>query len=379
MAYISKSITLKHLLIREGKQIGIQFNSDKVLHAIVKQLPGLKWSETYGMFYIPNTKDNLTGIFDKFRGVAWINCRYFFRDRPLRHNNEPLDIQWFRNRKLPGDRKACPEEYLAKLEIKKYSMNTARTYITLFEAYLSHYKDQNPIHLNENDIRNYLRHLVRARRSNPYINQSINAIKFYYEVVMGMPNRFYDIERPVKEEKLPVVLSKNEVSAMLSNIHNIKHKCMVGLLYSAGLRVGELLNLKIKDIDSDRMLIRVEGAKGNKDRLTILSKTVLFDLRSYYRQYRPKELLFEGPKGSRYSPTSVRKIVKRIAGLSKIRKPVKPHTLRHSFATHLLEDGTDLRYIQALLGHSSSKTTEIYTHVATNIVKGIKSPIDTLN
>jgi integrase/recombinase XerD len=178
---------------------------------------------------------------------------------------------------------------------------------------------------------------------------------------------------------LPVVLSKNEVSAMLSNIHNIKHKCMVGLLYSAGLRVGELLNLKIKDIDSDRMLIRVEGAKGNKDRLTILSKTVLFDLRSYYRQYRPKELLFEGPKGSRYSPTSVRKIVKRIAGLSKIRKPVKPHTLRHSFATHLLEDGTDLRYIQALLGHSSSKTTEIYTHVATNIVKGIKSPIDTLN
>ena len=187
-------------------------------------------------------------------------------------------------------------------------------------------------------------HLVREKRSNSYINQMINAIKFYYEIVMGMPNRFYSIERPIKEEKLPVILSKKEVGAMLLNIKNIKHKCMVSLLYSAGLRLSELLSLKVSDIDSERMLIRVNGAKGNKDRYTILSQSILKDLRQYYLKYRPKELLFEGPLVHKYSDTSVRKVVKRGTQLAKITKNVGPHTLRHSFATHLLEDGTDLRY-----------------------------------
>lgn len=248
----------------------------------------------------------------------------------------------------------------------------------MFETFLNYYHDFDPIKLNENDIRNYLGYLVRGKRSNSYINQSINAIKFYYEVVKGMPNRFYDIERPIKEEKLPIVLSKKEVSSMLSHLPNIKHKCIVSLLYSAGLRLGELLSLKVVDIDSERMLIRVAGAKGNKDRYTILSQYLLNNLRSYYRMYKPKDLLFEGLNGYKYSDTSVRRIVKRAARRSGIKKNVSPHTLRHSFATHLLEDGTDLRYIQTLLGHNSSRTTEIYTHVATNIVKGIKSPLDTL-
>jgi integrase/recombinase XerD len=321
----------------------------------------------------------LTLIFEKFRGVAWVNCNYFFKDRPLKNNNEPLDIEWFRRRKLPEGYKRCPETYFEKLELKKYSLSTARTYIGLFEVFLNHYKDVDPINLNENDIRAYLAKMVREKRSNSHINQMINAIKFYYEIVLGMPNRFYDIERPIKEEKLPVVLSKNEISAMLKNLKNIKHKCMVSLLYSAGLRLSELLNLKITDIDSDRMLIRVRSAKGNKDRYTILSTTLLADLRTYYLEYKPQEYLFEGPHHNKYSDTSVRKIVGKAARYSGIRKNVGPHTLRHSFATHLLEDGTDLRYIQTLLGHKSSRTTEIYTHVATNIVRGIKSPLDTLN
>ena len=379
MTYPTKNITLKHLLIDSKKQIGIQFYPDKVIQAIIKQLPDPKWSKIYGMAYVLNTKENLTEIFEKFRGVAWVNCNYFLQDRPLQNNNKPLDIEWFRNRKLSNGYKCCPEEYFQKLEIKKYSMSTAKTYIGLFEVFLNHYKDIEPIELNENDVRDYLGHMVRERRSNSYINQSINAIKFYYEVVMGMPNRFYDIERPRKEEKLPVVLSKNEVAKMLATIRNVKHKCIVSLLYSAGLRLGELLKLKISDIDSDRMLIHVVGAKGNKDRYTILSQSILEDLRRYYKEYRPKEYLIESPNGQKYSDTSVRKTVKRAATLANIRKRVSPHTLRHSFATHLLEDGTDLRYIQALLGHASSRTTEIYTHVPTNIVKGIKSPLDTLD
>jgi len=379
VSHPTKNITLKHLLINGKKQIGIQFYPDKMIHAIIKQLPDPRWSNTYRMAFILNTKENLTEVFTKFRGVAWINCNYFFKDRPLRNKNEPLDIEWFRHRKLPKGRKQCPEEYFQKLEIKKYSMSTARVYITLFELFLNYYKDIDPIQINENDIRNYLSHLVRENRSNSYINQSINAIKFYYEVVKGMPNRFYDIERPIKEDKLPEILSKNEVSKMLAQLSNLKHKCILGLIYSAGIRLGELLNLKIADIDSDRMLIRVVGAKGNKDRYTILSETLLNELRKYYLEYRPNNYLFEGLDGQQYSDTSVRKIVKKAAEGAKVKKNVSPHTLRHSFATHLLENGTDLRYIQTLLGHNSSRTTEIYTHVATNIVKGIKSPLDTLN
>ncbi|MCG8305878.1 MAG: tyrosine-type recombinase/integrase [Cytophagales bacterium] len=180
-----------------------------------------------------------------------------------------------------------------------------------------------------------------------------------------MPNRFYEIERPIKEHKLPKVLSKEEVLTIIDHTNNIKHRCIVSLLYSAGLRRSELINLKIPDIDSKRMLIRVEDAKGNKDRCySLLSNTVLQDLRRYYLQYKPQKYLFEGPHKEKYSSTSIASIIKNSAEKAGIKKNVTPHMLRHSFATHLLENGTDLRNIQALMGRNSLKTTEIYTHVA---------------
>ena len=191
-----------------------------------------------------------------------------------------------------------------------------------------------------------------------------------------MPNRFYEIERPRKESKLPKVISKEEILSIIENTNNIKHRCIVQLLYGSGLRRSELLNLKLDDIDSKRMLVRVVGSKGNKDRLTLLSKTALNDLRKYYTKYEPHIYLFEGKKGIKYSGASVLKIVKTAAEKARIRTTVTPHVLRHSFATHLLESGTDLRQIQVLLGHGSTKTTEIYTHVATNTFESIKNPLD---
>ena len=163
---------------------------------------------------------------------------------------------------------------------------------------------------------------------------------------------------------------------MIKCTYNIKHRCILCLLYSAGLRRGELLNLKVTDIDSKRMLIRVDGGKGRKDRFTLLGETMLQDLRRYFVKYRPNEYLFEGAMGGKYSAKSVATIVKRAAEYAGIRKRVTPHILRHSFATHLLEQGTDLRYIQSLLGHNSSRTTEIHTHVAVNNFKNIKNPLD---
>jgi site-specific recombinase XerD len=187
-----------------------------------------------------------------------------------------------------------------------------------------------------------------------------------------MPNRFYSIERPRKEKPLPSVLSKEEALCIIDCTNNIKHKCIVGLLYSSGLRRSELLNLTLTDIDSKRMVITIRNAKGNKDRTTVLSPSLLKELQAYYKAYRPVKYLFESPKGSQYSASSVLNIIAAAAIKAGIPKKVTPHMLRHSFATHLLENGTDIRHIQLLLGHSSTKTTEIYTHVANRSFMNIK-------
>ncbi|MBQ4820267.1 tyrosine-type recombinase/integrase [Aquimarina sp. MMG016] len=355
--------------------IGLQFHPDKVIQALIKELPAPRWSKEFAMVYINNTKENLDQIFEKFRGVAWINGNSFFKEKILR-DNEPVDINWYRKRAKTTTYKYVPEEYLLKLELKRYALNTCKIYISLFEKFINHYPDKDIMELSEQEVRSYLQLLIHQNKSNSYINQSINSIKFYYEVVLGMPNRFYSIERPRKQQKLPQVLSKEEILAMIANTNNIKHRCIVSLLYSAGLRRSELLDLKIEDIDSKRMLIHIKNAKNNKDRFSLLSETVLKDLRVYYKEWKPKEYLFEGVKGSQYSGSSIKEIVVKAAEKSKINRRITPHMLRHSFATHLLENGTDLRYIQTLLGHSSTKTTEIYTQVAISNFKSIKNPLD---
>lgn len=371
-----KYLTLKHLMIDQQKCIGLHFYSDRVLLALVKELPDVQWSEDYNMHYIKNNSKNLDAIYKQFRGVAWVNSNYFFSNSCFSRNNPPVNVNSFRNREIQPGVLTCPESYLKKLELKRYANSTVKTYVCCFEAFLNHYKDRKLEELNELDIRAYLQKLIQEEFSNSHVNQAINAIKFYYEVVLEMPNRFYAIERPRKETKLPKVLAKEEVLSIIANTNNIKHRCIVSLLYSAGLRRNEVLGLKPADIDGKRMVICVRSAKGNKDRYTLLSHTLLKELREYFVSWRPKTYLFEGPGGERYSAESVTQIVRKATKKAKIKKHVTPHMLRHSFATHLLEAGTDLRYIQVLLGHSSTKTTEIYTHVATNVYFQIKNPLD---
>jgi site-specific recombinase XerD len=196
---------------------------------------------------------------------------------------------------------------------------------------------------------------------------------------MGGQRKVYMIDRPREEKTLPVVLSEQEIGDLLRITENIKHKTILMLCYSAGLRLSELIQVRISDIDSKRMQIRVEQGKGKKDRYTLLSSKLLELLRIYYKQYRPKTWLFEGAEGAQYSTRSIQSIMRESCKKAGIKKKVSVHTLRHSFATHLLENGTDLRYIQALLGHASSKTTEIYTHITTKGFDQIKSPLDKLN
>ncbi|HNP20126.1 MAG TPA: tyrosine-type recombinase/integrase [Fulvivirga sp.] len=376
--FSTKKISISHLLLDRKRYIGLKFYPDKVIQALVKGLPGIKWSKEYNMAYLPNNSENLNQLYATFKEVAFIDGKHFFTNKPLhypvRESNQYKTKSVVRT--ISPDYKTCPKEFLQKLELKKYSENTARTYTTMFEAFINHYKHLPLKSLGENEIREYLSIQVKRGRSDSMLNQIINSIKFYFEVVLGMPNRFYDIERPQKKERLPVVLSKNEIQSILTNTTNHKHKCILSTIYSAGLRISELTNLKIKDIDSERMMIRVENSKGGKDRYTLLSQTLLNDLRTYYKVYRPKNYIFEGQNGAMYSPSSIRKILSRACKKGGIRKKVTPHTLRHSFATHLLEQGTDLRSIQSLLGHNSLSTTEIYTHVANTTMMSIKNPLD---
>ncbi|WP_420582785.1 tyrosine-type recombinase/integrase [Reichenbachiella sp.] len=359
------------------KMIGLKFYPDKIIQALVKELPEVKWSETHGMVAIPNSPANLDAIFSKFKGVSWINCTHFFPNKPVKNGHEDLSVNSYRQRVPKKGWRYCPEEFYQKLELKKYALNTAKIYIGMFEKFINHFDCSIKLtDINDLMIRDYLKYLVQQNRSDSYVNQTINAIKFYYEVVKEMPNRFYDIERPLPTESLPKVLSRKQIKAMISSTTNLKHRCIISLLYSAGLRRGELLNLKLSDIISDRMLICVEQGKGKKDRYTLLGEQVLQDLRKYYLQAKPSYYLFEGISGKKYSGSSVVKIVQRAAFKAKIRQRVIPHMLRHSLATHLLEDGVDLRYIQSLLGHNSLKTTEIYTHVAVKGMNKIKNPID---
>jgi integrase/recombinase XerD len=273
----------------------------------------------------------------------------------------------------------CPEEYIAKLKELRYSKNTLDTYKHMFEEFINYYNDTEIEEITDGMIIGFLRYLVNERNiSGSYQNQSINSIKFYYERVKGGARKIYSIERPRKEKYLPEVLSEEEVVQILNATDNLKHKTIFMTIYSAGLRISEAINLKVKDIDSKRMQIRVEQAKGKKDRYTLLGEKTLEVLRKYVSEYKPQVWLFEGQKGEQYSSSSIQANLKIAVDKTGIKKRVTVHTLRHSFATHLLEAGTDIRYIQSLLGHSSGKTTEIYTHITTRGFGQIKSPLDKL-
>ena len=367
-------ITLKHLMLKGEKKIGMQFYPNKVMNALVRSLPYVKFNKQFNMAYITNTKENLDLIFNVFRGVAWVDGKYFFLNKILNNNNLAISKKTIQN--IPTE---IPAKYLDKLILKKYADNTVKVYCSMFKHYIRYYIEKPIDELTELEIRAYLKHLVLAGKSDSYLGQMVNAIKFYYEIVLSMPNRFYEIERPQKRERLPKVLSKADVVAMIKGTQNLKHKCIIGLIYSAGLRRSELLALTIGDIDSKRMTIRVVDSKGRKDRITTLSNTILQLLRLYYKDYNPKDFLFEGQKGFQYTGASILKVVDQAAKRANIAQKVTPHMLRHSFATHLLEDGTDLRKIQNLLGHSSLKTTEVYTHLAINYQVDINNPLDSLS
>jgi len=266
------------------------------------------------------------------------------------------------------------------MQWKRYSNNTLLTYLDALRVFLRYFSAKPVSEISNADLIDFNTYYVLANTfSSSYQNQVVNAVKLFFGTVENRKMDVALIHRPRREHSLPNVLSKEEVKQILEAPQNIKHKAMLSLLYSCGLRRSELLNLKLKDIDSRRGLVVIRQAKGRKDRVAPLSGKVLGLLRDYFKVYRPKDWLFEGQNGhGPYDERSLASVLKQALYKSKITKPVSLHWLRHSFATHLLESGTDLRYIQEILGHSRSSTTEIYTHVSNKNIQRIVSPFDLL-
>lgn len=266
------------------------------------------------------------------------------------------------------------------LTYRRYSPNTIKTYTDALEVFFRFHQTKEPERLSIEDIIEFnTEYILQKNLSASYQNQVINAIKLFYR---NRFNRFMDldnIQRPRREKRLPNVLSKAEVKAIIEAPVNLKHRAMLSLIYACGLRRSELLNLTLKDVLSDRNLLFIRQSKGKKDRVVPISDKIVDMLREYYKAYKPKNWLFEGQfSNTKYSEMSLAKVLKQSVAKAKIHKNVSLHWLRHSYATHLLESGTDLRYIQKLLGHSSSRTTEIYTHVSTRNLQQIRSPFDDL-
>jgi site-specific recombinase XerD len=264
------------------------------------------------------------------------------------------------------------------MEIRNYSPRTIKTYVAML-ATASKYYQQSPDKITIDQLKSYLHYCAKERGlSVSTLNQTINAFRILFQDVLGLNWEKIKIKRPRKNKHLPVILSKEEVLKMIGATVNMKHKAIIALLYSSGVRRGELLNLRPADIDSNRMLIRIRNGKGNKSRETLLAHNTLDILREYYRRYHPLVYLFESYRpGVPYSSTSVKKIVERAAQKAGVTKAVCIHSFRHAFATHLLEQGANLKVIQRLLGHTSMRTTSMYLHLAKTDYKDVKSPFDT--
>ena len=267
-----------------------------------------------------------------------------------------------------------------QLLLKAYSANTIRTYCAEFSQLLYLLKDTPVDTLTPERLRSYLLYCVtKLKLSENLIHSRMNAVKFYFEQVLRREKMFFEeIPRPKKKSLLPKVLSKNDIAKIFAQVGNPKHLLMLKLCYGMGLRVSEIAKLKITDIDSRRMLVHIESAKGKKDRYVVLPSSILDDLRKYYRAYRPKVYLFEGQYSGQYAIRSVQAVFKNAMQRARINKSVGIHGLRHSYATHLLECGTDMFFIQKLLGHKDIKTTEIYAKVSNRQLGNVKSPLDNL-
>ncbi len=362
-----QTIVTERILYKKEPRLALRFAYDAALVKQVKQVDDAQWSQTLRLWHIPLSEQAYNQLKRLTQELA-----------TLSKGENRIPPKAIQTPVSPEVAKAITAftRYMAQ---RRYSESTINTYANALKHFLK--VTNKPVaEITNNDLEQFNHSYILANSySFAYQNQVVNAVKLYFKTFYGSRFNVEMVERPRREHKLPNVLSKEEVKAILEAHANIKHRTMLSLIYACGLRRSELLNLKPENIDSKRGILHIMNAKGKKDRIVPVSEKRLELLREYYKAYKPTSWMFEGQKiGEQYSETSLQEVLKIALKKARITKKVTLHWLRHSYATHLLEAGTDLRYIQELLGHKSSKTTEIYTHVSTQSLKKIKSPFDDL-
>lgn len=367
--HLRRTITIKPLTHKGGEHYGLFFPYDQELLNVVKQL-GSTFSAQKSCWYLPRSKENLHKLFEVFRGKAWLDISALQQEKAKEQKASPPD--------LAPERKAELEKLADWMRHKHYSERTIKVYLDCVRVYFLHCPEKDPKLINRDDFISFTKeHIIARGLSFTYQNQFVNALKLFLQCVHGIQVNTDFLERPRSEDKLPNVLSKVEVQRILTHTGNLKHKLMLSIAYGCGLRAGEVLALHARHIDRERGCVHIHLAKGFKDRIVPFPGVLVPLLDNYLAAYPHSQYLFEGDKpGSQYSPRSLQQIIKKSVILAGIDKPVTMHWLRHSFATHLLEAGVDVRYIQVILGHKQLKTTEIYTHVSTHQLNKIISPID---
>jgi integrase/recombinase XerD len=345
-------------------EIHLRLPYDPALVRAVKRLPGRRWDPVRRVWRIPDTPESRIAL-DRELGLKPVAT-----PRPTGPPSEASGA-------LDGN--AALERFQEEIRLRGYSPRTRKVYVGHIRRFFE-WSGGTVGRQPTERARHYLIHLVEERKASPsYHTQAVSAMKLLLEAVLEVPNVPRGLPRPRRDRRLPEVLSKQEVARCLEQLTNPKHRALVLLLYSSGLRVGEVVRLRAEDLDVSRGLLRVRRGKGARDRETLLSARALEAVRTYREAFQPTGWLFPGTRdGRHYSSRTVQRVVQDCARRAGIEKHVSPHVLRHSFATHLLEAGTDLRYIQELLGHQSSRTTELYTHVASAHLARIRSPLDEL-
>ncbi|MDR7129759.1 site-specific recombinase XerD [Algoriphagus sp. 4150] len=367
-----KTIFVTSTLWKKKAVVMLKFDFDQELILLVKSLPNAKWNSERRAWLFPYSDNILDELLSLFSGKAWIDYSDFNK---IKAEQLPTTLP-----ELAPDIEQEVRKFVEWMQNRRYAESTVKTYSQSLSLFFRYIDNKKPEEISSEDLGNFHQnYILRRKYSVSFQSQVINAVKLYFSTKQKRKLEPIEIERPKRPKQLPHVLSKEEVKEILQVHKNVKHRTMLSLIYACGLRRSELLNLRLTDVDSKRGLLRVNHGKGGKDRVLPISVKVIEMLREYYKLEKPLTYLFEGTKaGQAYSGKSLENVLNQAIKKVGMKKKPTLHWLRHSYATHLLENGTDLRYIQELLGHKSSKTTEIYTHVSTHSLQKVKSPFDDL-
>ena len=395
-------VILKPLFHRRQQCIGIYFEKNPVIQSAIQKKGFCKWSKTHSCWYTACTGENYLRLKSALENKAELKIdelRKFLLEKRKNNSirpsfqNTPLATQEIkRNTPTPSaspgqanlphflskENREALQQFSRHLHLKAYSGSTIRTYINEFTQFLQTIKDKPASGFTVSRLKDYFEYCyTKLHLSENTLHSRINAMKFYYEQVLGREKFFWEIPRPKKHSILPKVISKERMATLINSIENLKHKTIIMLTYACGLRVSEVVSLKIKHIDGQRKMLFIERGKGKKDRVISLSPHMLIMLREYYKQYKPTDYLFEGQsKNEHLTARSIQNVLQKAKQKAGITQDGSMHMLRHSFATHLLDKGIDVVFIQKLLGHNNIKTTLGYLHVTNKDLVHILSPLE---